>query len=53
MNNLFMIRKINKALNNFSDSFTGFSDKEIDQDLKEFYENELQNNGINVKLNFP
>jgi hypothetical protein len=41
MNNLFKIRKINKALNIFSDSFIGFSDNEIYQDLKEFYENEL------------
>jgi hypothetical protein len=53
MNNLFKIRKINKALKIFSDSFLGFSDIEIDQDLKEFYEKELQNNGINVKFNFP
>jgi hypothetical protein len=53
MNNLYKIRKINKALKIFLDSFLGFSDKEIDQDLKEFYENELQINGINVKLNFP
>jgi hypothetical protein len=52
MNNLFKIIKINKALKMFSDSFLGFSDKEIDQDLKEFYEKELQNNEINVKLNF-
>jgi hypothetical protein len=52
MNNLFKIRKINQALKFFSDSFLGFSDKEIYQDLKEFYENELQNNEINVKLNF-
>jgi hypothetical protein len=52
MNNLFKIRKINKALKIFSDSFLGFSDKEIDQDLKEFYEKELQNNGINFNLNF-
>jgi hypothetical protein len=53
MNNLFKIRKINKALKVFSDSFIGFSDKEIDQDLKQFYEKELKNHGINVKLNFP
>jgi hypothetical protein len=33
MNNLFKIRKINKALKNFSDSFIGFNGKEIDQDL--------------------
>jgi hypothetical protein len=52
MNNLFKIRKIYKALKIFSDSFLGFSEKEIDQDLKEFYEKELQNNEINVKLNF-
>jgi hypothetical protein len=32
---------MNKALNIFSDSFLGLSDKEIDQDLKEFYEKEL------------
>jgi hypothetical protein len=51
INNLFKIRKINKALKNLSDSFIGLSDKEIDQDLKEFYEKELKNNGINVKLN--
>jgi hypothetical protein len=51
--NIFRIRKINQALKTFSDSFLGFSDKEIDQDLKEFYEKELQNNGMNVKLNFP
>jgi regulatory protein YycI of two-component signal transduction system YycFG len=53
MNNLFKIRKINKALKIFLDSFIGFSDKDIDQDLKQFYEKELQNNGINFKLNFP
>jgi hypothetical protein len=53
MNNLFKIRKINKALKIFSDSFLGFNEKEIDQDLKEFYEKELQNNGINVMFNFP
>jgi hypothetical protein len=53
MNNLFKIRKINKALKIFSDSFLGLSDTEIDQDLKEFYENELKNNGIDLKLNFP
>jgi hypothetical protein len=53
MNNLFKIRKINKALTIFSDSFLGFSDKEIELDLKELYEKELQNNGINVSLNFP
>jgi hypothetical protein len=41
MNNLLKIRKINKALNIFSDSFLGFSEKEIDKDLKEFYEKEL------------
>jgi hypothetical protein len=40
MNNLFKIRKINKALTYFSDSFLGFIDKEIDQDLKDFYEKE-------------
>jgi hypothetical protein len=39
MNNLFKIRKINKMLNIFSDSFLGF-----DQDLIDFYEKELQNN---------
>jgi hypothetical protein len=48
MNSLFKIRKINKALKDFSDSFLGFSEKEIDKDLKEFYEKELQNNGINI-----
>jgi hypothetical protein len=48
MNNLFKIRKINKALKIFSDSFLGFSEKEIDQDLKEFYEKNLKNNGINI-----
>jgi hypothetical protein len=53
MNNLFKIRKINKALKILSDSFIGFSDKLIDQDLKEFYEKELQNNQINAKINFP
>jgi hypothetical protein len=53
MNNLFKIRKINKVLKIFSDSFLGFSDKEIDQVLKEFYEKELQKNGIRFKLNFP
>jgi NADPH-dependent 2,4-dienoyl-CoA reductase/sulfur reductase-like enzyme len=53
MNNLFKIRKINQALKIFSDSFLGYSDKEIDQDLKEFFEKELESNGINVKLNFP
>jgi hypothetical protein len=53
MNNLFKIRKINKSLKAFSDYFLGFSDIEIDQDLKEFYEKELQNNRINVNLNFP
>jgi hypothetical protein len=53
MNNLFKIRKINQALKFFSDSFLGLSDPEIDQDLKGFYEKELQNNEINVKLNFP
>jgi hypothetical protein len=52
MNNLFKIRKINKALKIFSDSFLGFSDKEIDQDIKEFYEKELKNNGLKFKLNF-
>jgi hypothetical protein len=41
MNDLFKIRKINQALKIFSDLFLGFSDKEIDQDLKEFYEKEL------------
>jgi hypothetical protein len=34
MNSLFKIRKIDLALKKFSDSFLGFSDKEIDQDLK-------------------
>jgi hypothetical protein len=53
INNLFKIRKLNKALKKFSDSFSGFSEKEIDQDLKEFYEKEMQNNRINVKLIFP
>jgi hypothetical protein len=53
MNNLFKIRKINIALKIFSDSFLGLSDTEIDQDLKEIYEKELKNNGINVNLNFP
>jgi hypothetical protein len=53
MNNLFKIRKINKALKIFSDSFLGFSDKKINPDLKEFFQNELKNNGINVMLNFP
>jgi hypothetical protein len=52
MNSLFRIRKINQALKSFSDSFLGFCEQEIDQDLKEFYEKELQNNVINVKLNF-
>jgi hypothetical protein len=46
MNNLFKIRKINKALKIFSDSFLGFSDKEIDQDLKDFYEKEFNENKI-------
>jgi hypothetical protein len=41
MNNLFKIRIINQALKIFSDSFLGFSEKEIDQDLKELYEKEL------------
>jgi hypothetical protein len=41
MNNLFKIRKINKALKIFSDLFLGLSDKEMDKDLKEFYEKEL------------
>jgi hypothetical protein len=36
-----------------SDSFIGFSDKEIDKDFKEFYEKKLQNNEIDFKLNFP
>jgi hypothetical protein len=53
MNNLFKIRKINRALKIFTDSFLGFSEKEIDQDLKEFYEKEIQKNGINIMLNFP
>jgi hypothetical protein len=53
MKNLFKIRKINKALKIFSDSFLGLSDTEIDQDLKEFYEKELQNNKIKAKLDFP
>jgi hypothetical protein len=44
MNNLFKIRKINKVLQIFLDSFLGFSDKEVDQDLKEFYEKELNKN---------
>jgi hypothetical protein len=52
MNNLFKIRKINKALKIFSDSFLGFNEKEIDQDLKEFYEKKLLNNELNVKFNF-
>jgi hypothetical protein len=47
MSNLFKIRKINKALKIFSESFLGFSGKEIDQDLKEFCEKEAQKNGIN------
>jgi hypothetical protein len=41
MNNLFKIRKINRSLKIFSDSFLGFYIKEIDHDLKEFYEKEL------------
>jgi hypothetical protein len=41
MNNLFKIRKINKALKILSEMFLGLSDKEIDQDLIEFYEKEL------------
>jgi hypothetical protein len=53
MNNLFKIRKVNKALKIFSDSFLGFREKKIDKDLKDFYEKELQSNGINVILNFP
>jgi hypothetical protein len=53
MNSLFKIRKINQALKIFSDSFLGFSNKEIELDLKEFYEKELINNGINVELIFP
>jgi hypothetical protein len=52
MQNIFKIRKINKALKTFSDSFLGYSVKEIDQDLKKFYEKGLQNNGINAYLNF-
>jgi hypothetical protein len=52
MNNLFKIRKVNKALKIFSDSFLGFGEKKIDKDLKYFYEKELQSNGINVILNF-
>jgi hypothetical protein len=47
MNNLYKIRKINKALKNFSDSFLGFSAKGIDQDIKEFYVKEFEKNGIN------
>jgi hypothetical protein len=41
MNKLFKIRKINKALKIFSDSYLGFSINYIDQDLMEFYEKEL------------
>jgi hypothetical protein len=41
MNNLFKIRKVNKALKIFSDSFLGFREKKIDKDLKDFYEKEL------------
>jgi hypothetical protein len=41
MNNLIKIRRINKSLKNFSDSFLGFSENEIDQDLKDFYEKEF------------
>jgi hypothetical protein len=52
MNSLFKIRKINQSLKNFSDSFLGFNEKQIDQDLKEIYENEFQINGINFMLNF-
>jgi hypothetical protein len=44
MNKLFKIRKINKALKIFSDSFLGFKVKEIDKDLKDFYEKELNEN---------
>jgi hypothetical protein len=47
MNNLFKLRKVNKVLKNNSDSFLGMGFKEIDLDLKEFYENKLKLNNIN------
>jgi hypothetical protein len=37
MNNLFKIRKINKALKGLSDSFLGFREQKINKDLKDFY----------------
>jgi hypothetical protein len=52
MNNLFKIRKINKALKIFSDSFLGLNVREIDKDLKDFYEKEFNENKINFKLSF-
>jgi hypothetical protein len=52
MKNLFKLRKVNKILKNFSDSFLGMGFKEIDLDLKEFYENKLKENNIKCKVSF-
>jgi hypothetical protein len=41
MNNLFKLRKVNRALKSNSDSFLGMSSEEANKILKEFYEKNL------------
>jgi hypothetical protein len=52
MNSIFRIRKLNNTLKIFSDSFIGIVPKEMEKDLKEFYENILKENNINLNIKF-
>jgi hypothetical protein len=50
MNNLFKLRKVNKVLKSFVDSFLGFDLKKIDLDLEEYYKNRLKENNLNFEI---
>jgi hypothetical protein len=51
MYNLFKLRKVNSVLKNFSDSYLGMNNEKIDNNIKEFYENKLEEYNIKFKIN--
>jgi hypothetical protein len=47
MNNIFKLRKVNKVLKIYSDSFLGLCREEIDLDFKESLEKNFKDNNFN------
>jgi hypothetical protein len=53
MNNIFKLRKVNKVLKIYSDSFLGLCKEEIDIDFKKSLEKNFKDNNFNFFVSMP